>query len=238
MWRIYKTHLVRGDTTYKNSGKERMNDMEFLKEIFKDKALTYDELVQAVNAHNGDEANKDKQIKIGNLGGGEYVGKGKFDSEIEKLTNLANGKETELGKANELIEQLKKSAKGDEEAQGKIIQYEKDIASLKEQLHESEIKSALKIAFLSEKANPDDIDYLTFKINEKLRGEGKTLELDENKNIKGIDDLMSGIKTQYPKQFEQNSGNDIDPNPLPGGDDRKIEPVSLADALKQQFENN
>ena len=32
--------------------------MEFLKAIYGDKALTFDELVQAINAHNGNEANK------------------------------------------------------------------------------------------------------------------------------------------------------------------------------------
>ena len=31
--------------------------MEFLKAFFGDKAITYDELVQAINAYNGDEKN-------------------------------------------------------------------------------------------------------------------------------------------------------------------------------------
>lgn len=34
--------------------------MEFLKAFFGDKAITYDELVQAINAYNGDEKNKEK----------------------------------------------------------------------------------------------------------------------------------------------------------------------------------
>ena len=38
--------------------------MEFLKAFFGDKAITYDELVQAINAYNGDEKNKEKLIKI------------------------------------------------------------------------------------------------------------------------------------------------------------------------------
>lgn len=32
--------------------------MEFLKAFFGDKAITYDELVQAINTYNGDEKNK------------------------------------------------------------------------------------------------------------------------------------------------------------------------------------
>lgn len=41
--------------------------MEFLKAFFGDKAITYDELVQAINAYNGDEKNKEKLIKMVNL---------------------------------------------------------------------------------------------------------------------------------------------------------------------------
>lgn len=184
--------------------------MEFLKAIFGDKPLTYDEFVQAVNAHNGNEANKDNQVKIGNLASGEYVGKGKHDA----LNDLLSGKQKELDTANGLIEQLKKSAKGNEELQGKFVQYENDKAALQKELAETKIKSALKIALLSEKAI--DIDYLTFKVNEKMKEKGSTLELDENENIKGWDDVLSGLKTQFPNQFESSkNGSNIEANPLP-----------------------
>lgn len=211
--------------------------MEFLKKIFGDKSMTYDELVNALNAHNGDEANKEKQIKIGNLGSGEYVGKGKYDSDIEKLNNLLSGKTTELETANNLIADLKKGAKGNEELQGKITGYETQVAQLQQQLTETRIKSALKVALLSEKAL--DIDYLTFKINEKMREKGQSLELDENDKIKGCDDIMSDLKTQFPKQFETaaSSGSGIEPNPLPDGDHRETQPKSLAEALRMEYEN-
>ena len=51
-----------------------------------------------------------------------------------------------------------------------------------------------------------DIDYLTFKVNEKLKEQGKTLELDENDNIKGWDEVVSGLKTQFPTQFDATKG--------------------------------
>ena len=184
--------------------------MDFLKEIFGGKPMTYDELVQAINAHNGNEANKDKQIKIGNLGGGEYVGKGKYDA----LNDLLTGKQTEIDKANGLIEELKKGSKGNEELQGKISKYETEtIPQLQKQLNEIKINAALKVGFLSAKAL--DIDYLTFKVNEKLKAEGKALELDENENIKDWDGILSGLKTQFPTQFEADANKNIDPNPLP-----------------------
>ena len=208
--------------------------MEFLKAILGDDL--YKQFEEKVNAHNGNEANKDKQIKIGNLGSGEYVGKGKFDSEIEKLNTLLSGKDTELQTANSLIAELKKGTKGNEELQGKITGYESQVAQLQSQLQETKIKAALKVALLSEKAL--DIDYLTFKVNEKLKGEGKSLELDENENIKGWDDLLSGLKTQFPTQFEKASGVKVEENPLPGGDPGKAEPKSLAEALRMQYETN
>ncbi len=186
--------------------------MEFLKELLGEEL--FKQIESKINEHNGNEANKEKQIKIANLGGGEYISKGKHDSEIEKLTNSLNGTTTELEAANTLIEELKKGAKGNEEMQGKISGYETQVAELQKQLAETKIKSALKVALLSEKAI--DVDYLSFKVNEKLKEQGKALELDENENIKGWDDVISGLKTQFPTQFESVNGDkDIDEFRLP-----------------------
>ena len=112
--------------------------MDFLKDILGEDLFA--QVSEKINAHNGNEANKDKQIKIGNLGSGEYVGKGKYDA----LNELLTGKQTELDTANGLIEQFKKSAKGNEELQGKIIQYETTVKDLQAKLNEQQIKSALK----------------------------------------------------------------------------------------------
>ncbi len=186
--------------------------MEFLKELLGEEM--YKQLESKVNEHNGNEANKDKQIKLANLGSGEYIGKGKYDSEIEKLTNSLTGKTSELDAANELIAELKKGAKGNEEMQTKISGYETQVAELQKQLAETKTKAALKVALLSEKAL--DVDYLTFKLNEKLKEQGKALELDENENIKGWDEVISGLKTQFPAQFEAANGNKtIDEHRLP-----------------------
>ena len=203
--------------------------MEFLKEILGDDL--YKQIEEKINAHNGNEANKEKQIKIGNLGTGEYVGKGKY----EALQELMNGKETELKTANDLIADLKKSTKGNEDLQGKITGYETQVTDLQKQLQETKIKSALKVALLSEKAT--DIDYLTYKVNENLKGEGKALELDENENIKGWDDIKSGLKTQFPAFFEKSSSSQVEPNPLLQGDPGDPEPTSLADALRIHYES-
>lgn len=200
--------------------------MEFLKEIIGEEL--YNQLVEKVNAHNGNEANKDKQVKIANLANGEYVGKGKYDA----LNDMLTGKQTELDTANGLIAELKKGAKGNEEMQGKIAQYETTVAQLQAQLQDTKIKAAIKVALLSEKAV--DVDYLTFKLNEKLKEKGEALELDENENIKGWDDKLSGLKVQFPNMFESASGaKKIEENKLEKGDNSSS--FTRADILKKPY---
>ena len=201
--------------------------MEFLKAVLGDEIFS--QVAEKINAYNGDEANKDKQIKIGNLGSGEYVSKLKLDDVTSQLT----GKQSELDAANGLIEELKKGTKGNEDLQGKVTAYETQVAQLQEQLKQTQLDSAIKVALLDAKAT--DVDYMTFKLKEK--GE---LELDENGKIKGIDDKISGLKTQFPNQFEADGGKGgiIDPQPLPGGNgDHHTEPKTLAEALEMQYDN-
>ena len=202
--------------------------MDFLKDILGDEL--YKQMAEKVNAYNDDEANKDKQVKLANLATGGYVSKDKYAS----LETSLNGKQTELDKANGLIAELKKSTKGNEELQTKITGYETQVADLQKQLQEIKLKSAIKVALLSEKAN--DIDYLTYKLENKLKDEKKTLELDDNGNIKGWKEVVDGLKIQYPNQFTATQEKQIEPNKLPAGDSKQTEPVSLADALKARYE--
>lgn len=188
--------------------------MDFLKDILGEEL--FGQVSEKVNAHNDNEANKDKLVKLANLGSGEYVGKGKHESEIEKLQNMLNGKTSELNSANNLIVELKKASKGNEDFQNKISGYETQVAELQTQLVEAKIKAALKVGLLAEKC--DDVDYITFLIDKNLKEQGKTLELDENDNIKGWDDLLSNVKTQQPTHFETitNGRRILGDNRLPG----------------------
>lgn len=187
--------------------------MEFLKEILGEEL--FNQFVEKVNAHNGSEANKDKQIKLENVNSGKYVSKLKYEDLVAQLS----GRQTELETANSLIAELKKGNKGNEELQGKIGQYEQTVATLQAQLQEEKMKNAVKVSLLSEKAV--DVDYLTFKLNEKLKEKGESLKLDENEKIKGWDDILSGLKTQYPNMFETSTRKIIEENklPTPDGDD-------------------
>lgn len=183
--------------------------MEFLKAILGEEL--YAQVAEKLNAHNGNEANKDNQVKLGNLGSGEYVGKAKYDA----LEALLQGKTTELATANGLIADLKKGTKGNEELQGKITGYETQVAQLQQELKDTKIKSAVKVALLAEKAM--DVDYLAYKLETQLKADGKALELDDADNIKGWKDLLSGLKTQFPNQFEGEGQKKYKDGSLPGG---------------------
>ena len=203
--------------------------MDFLKAILSEEL--YKQVETALNAYNGDEANKDKQIKLANLGSGEYVGKGKYDA----LQALLDGKTTELDTANGLIADLKKGTKGNEELQGKITTYEGQIQQLQEQLEKTKLDNAIQLALRDAKAV--DPDYLAYKLHEKYSAD--ELKLDENGKIAGIDDKLAGLKTQFPTQFESAGKKKVDPFKLPeeqGGGGN--EPNSLEDALKLAYEPN
>ena len=204
--------------------------MEFLKELLGEDL--FKQVTTKINEHNGNEANKDKQIKLANLASGEYVGKLKHDD----LNTQLQGKIAELNSANDLISQLKKGTKDNEGLQGKIAQYETQVAELQSELADTKLKSALKVALLSEKAV--DVDYLTFKLREKLQEKGETLELDENDGIKNWDSQLEGLKTQFPNMFETAAGGGeyqpYDPQGLPKGEGTG-EKLSRESILKKPY---
>lgn len=142
------------------------------------------------------------------------------DIRYGKLKDEHSSKLAELEAANKLIKELKKTNADNEDTTAKIGEYENQIKDLAKQLEDTKIESALKMALLNGEAVAEDIDYLTFKI--KNDGEFK-MELDENGNIKGIDDKVKGLKTQYPGHFKSQQQKKLLENPLPGGgNDNKI----------------
>ena len=132
------------------------------------------------------------------------------------------------GESTKLIEQLKNGTKDNEALQGKITGYESTIAQLQEQLRATQLEAAIKVALLGAKAV--DVDYMMFKLKEK-----GDLQLDENGNIKGIDDMLAGLKTQFPTQFESaTAGREIDPKKLPTTDTQGAA-LTRAEFLKKPY---
>ena len=136
-----------------------------------------------------------------------------LDVRYGKLKTDHDGKLAELGEAQKLIEELKKSTKGQEDLQGKITAYETQVAQLQTELEQTKLDAAIKVELLSSKAL--DVDYLTFKLKEK--GE---LALDDNGKIKGWDDKIAALKTQFPTQFEGSGKKNILENKLPDDGDK------------------
>lgn len=128
-----------------------------------------------------------------------------MDVRYPKLKGDYDTLNKQYGEANGLIEDMKKATKGQEALQGKITTYEGKIQQLEAELQQAKIDAAIKVGLLSEKAV--DVDYLAFKLNEKLRSDGETLALDENGSIKGWKDKLEGLKTQFPNQFESADGD-------------------------------
>ena len=69
--------------------------------------------------------------------------------------------------------------------------------------------SALKIALLDAGAKAADIDYLLFKA-----GQSGNIKLGEDGKLKGQDDLISGLKTQCPAQFQSAEQKNIQEHKL------------------------
>ena len=188
--------------------------MDFLKELLGEELFS--QLSSKINEHNGNEANKDNQIKIGNLGKGEYTSTAKYKADLE-------AKDAELANANNLIAELQKASKGNEEMQQKFKDYETANAELQKQLQETEVRYAFDVMLMDAGVtDKDEREFLAYKYESKLKEEGKTLELDENKHIKGSEAIIDSMKTMRPKAFESASGKDgfkvMGDNRLPGSD--------------------
>lgn len=171
----------------------------------------YKQVQAKIDKANEGQEDKLKHIRYADLSEGGYVAKGKFDD----LQNDLTGKTSELEKANGLIAELKKSTGKDVELQQKITEYEAEIEKLKAENLQLKTDTALKFA-LSE-AGAVDVDYLMFKAKEK--GE---IKLDDDGKVKGVSDLISGLKTQLPSMFSGQSdngdGRKVFENNLPTGD--------------------
>lgn len=144
-----------------------------------------------------------------------------LDIRYGKLKTQHEGVTQQLNEANTLIEDLKKSNKGNEALQQKVTAYEQQITQLQSELEEAKVTAAAKVGLLEAKAV--DVDYLLFKMREKAKADGKTIELDENGKIKEWDDLLSSLQTQSPNMFETGKGDDgyqvLTPKKLKDGDD-------------------
>ena len=191
--------------------------MEFLEKILGEEL--YKQVAEKINAHNGNEANKENLIKLANLATGDYVAKGKYDS----LQTSANGKDAEIENYKKAIADLQKANKSNEDIQQRINQLETENAELKAAQEESDKKYAFDLLLMdSGVTDKEEREFLVYKYENKLKEEGRNLELDENKHIKGAESIVESLKTMRPKAFETGKGDDgykpVPSTGLPRGD--------------------
>lgn len=141
-----------------------------------------------------------------------------LDVRYSKLKEQHDALTKQQEESSKLIEDLKKSTEGQEDAQNKIKEYQTKMTELEEQLIAERTESALKVALLASGVKATDIDYVMFKC--KSDTDWKPV-LDDSGNIKGIEDKIKGLKTQYPNQFESSTKKKIDENKLPEDNDDK-----------------
>lgn len=149
---------------------------------------------------------------------------GKLKTDHDNLT-------AEHQKSTDLIAELQKATKGQEAVQGKITEYEATIKQLQEEAVQAKTESALKIGLLSAGAKADDIDYLIFKMSHDTDWKP---ELGDNGVIKGLDDKVKGLKTQFPNQFETASQKKIEEKKLSKPEDPNK--VSKEDFTKMGYQ--
>lgn len=175
-----------------------------LKEILKSKGLA-DDVIDSII---GDmKTNKIFTASEENLD----IRFGKLKADHDALTQ----KDVESQK---LIADLQSATKGQEDVQKQIADYQAQIAKQQEELDQAKTDSALKIGLLSAGAKASDIDYLIYKMHHDSDWKP---ELDDNGQVKGLDDKLKGLKTQFPAQFEISSSKKIDEKKLDKPDDKQ-----------------
>ena len=197
-----------------------------LQEILKAKGLTDEDIKSIIGEM---KQNKIFTASEENLD----VRYGKLKTDHDNLT-------AEHKKSTDLIAELQKATKGQEAVQGKITEYEATIKKLQEEAVQAKTESALKIGLLSAGAKATDIDYLIFKMSHDADWKP---ELDDQGQVKGLDEKVKGLKTQFPNQFESSAGKKIEEKKLEKSDDEssvskeEFNKMSYQERLKLYNEN-
>ena len=164
------------------------------------------------------------------------AGEENLDTRYVKLKTDHEGMSKQLEEAQELIKQLKKGTGDNEDLQGKIKEYETKVSELTAENEKLKVENALKVALLDAGAKADDLDYLMYKA-----GTGdRELKIGDDGRLKGQDDLIAGLKTQYSGNFVAADQKKIQENKLKTGEDDaggSADPKNLAEALQMQYEN-
>lgn len=134
-----------------------------------------------------------------------------LDVRYSKLKGDYEGLQQTDAESKKLIAELQKATAGQEEIQNKISEYEATIEKQNAELVRERTESELKFSLLAAGAKSGDVDYLIFKM---MNGGDWKPELTSEGKIKGLDDKLSGLKTQFPAQFESSVQKKIEEKKL------------------------
>lgn len=182
--------------------------MEFLKEIFGENALTYEQLVNAVN---------EKGLKVANLTDGGYVAKSKFDDRAKADKATIDDLMSQLSAKNDDIKSLTdkfNAANGDAQKYAEIStelqemksRYEKDKndwqAAIKARDYESAVKEAMiPLKFSSESAKKE---FFREAVNKNFPiSEGKLMGFDDYVTQYKKDDASAFLQETPPEKKEE-----------------------------------
>lgn len=191
--------------------------MEFLKKLFADGALTWEQFKEAV-----------KDMKLVDLKQGEYVSKDKF----ENLLDEKNGLKEQLEERDGQLAELKKL--DPEKLQNRIAELENDNSKAKEEferkLHESKVNSAIDLAL--NKASAKNLKAVKALLNVDI----EKAEFGEDGSLNGLSEIINGLRESDSYLFDDDSSSkggfkggepsQSDPNPAPA------EPKTYADFVK------
>lgn len=194
-----------------------------LQEILKAQGLTDEQVEKVIN---GMKQNKIFTATEENL-----------DTRYGKLKTDHETTTQQLTEAQKLIEQMKNDAGDNSALQTKITDYEGKMAELTAENEKLKVEGALKVALLDAGAKASDLDYLMFKAGSGSR----ELAVGEDGKLKGQDDLISGLKTQFPGNFDAPGKKEVEEHRLDKSEEDaggSAEPKNLAEALQQKYEHD
>ena len=153
-----------------------------------------------------------------------------IDGRYSKLKQDYESLSSKSKESESLIEQLKKDNGNNETLQNKIKEYEGRIAELEAEKEQAEIDNALKFELLAKGAKANDIDYLIYRAKQ-----GDTeFKRDKEGNIKGLDDLINGLKKSCASNFEESKKKEVEVKELPEPD-QKDQVMTKEEFLKKPY---
>ena len=159
-----------------------------------------------------------------------------LDIRYSKLKEDMTAKNKLYEEAQKHIDELSQGVKSGEELKAKQAEYEAKIQQLESENKQIRIEGILREKL--SKANATDTDYIIYRIKNRLQADGKTLELDESNNIKGIDEIIEAEKKSNASFFKTESmSKEVEIQNVGKGEKAEAEPKNLIEALRMRDNN-